>query len=308
MISVLGAGGAIGNELAKLLAARKEPFRLVGRAPKPMAGATETIAADLTDQEQANRAVAGADVVHLLVGLRYNRRVWAEAWPKVMRNAIEACKRAGARLIFFDNLYLYGKVDGVMTEETPVNPCSRKGEIRAAVAEALIDEWKQGALTGMIARSADFYGPDTANSVANILVFNPLAKGRKASWLVDDSVPHSFTYVPDAAASLVELAGRDSAWNQTWHLPTRGHPPTGKEFVAMAARALGVAPRHRVLTRPMLKVAGWFDGNVRESYEMLYQNDAPYLFDSGKYAREFGFAGTSYEEGTRQTAARSRVV
>jgi hypothetical protein len=45
-----------------------------------------------------------------------------------MDNAIEACKRARAKLIFFENVYMYGKVSGPMTEETPFNPCSKKGE------------------------------------------------------------------------------------------------------------------------------------------------------------------------------------
>jgi nucleoside-diphosphate-sugar epimerase len=303
MIAILGAGGAIGNELVKLLADRREPFRLVGRTPQAAPGAAQTIAADLTDRNQAILAIAGAQVVHLLVGLKYDRAVWADAWPRIMSNTIEACKRTGAKLVFFDNVYMYGKVNGAMTEETPFNPCSRKGEIRAAIATSLIDEWKAGSLTAMIARSADFYGPETKNSVPNMLVFGPLAKGSKASWLVNDTVPHSFTYTRDAAASLLELTGRQNTWNQTWHLPTTGNPPTGREFVAMAARALGVPPRHRVLSRPVLKVAGWFDAEVRESFEMLYQSDSPYLFDSSKYAREFGFAGTSYEEGIRRTAA-----
>jgi nucleoside-diphosphate-sugar epimerase len=308
MKTILGAGGAIGNELVKLLAARKEPFRLVGRAPRAVPGATETVAADLADREQAIRAVAGSHVVYLLVGLKYDHALWADAWPRLMGNTIEACKRAGAKFVFFDNVYLYGRVSGTMTEETPVNPCSKKGETRAKIAAALIEEWKSGALTGMIARSADFYGPDTRNSVPNLLVFGPLAKGRKASWLVNDAVPHSFTYTPDAAASLLELAGRESAWNQTWHVPTTGNPPTGREFVAMAARALGVPPKHRVLNRPMLIAAGWFDSQVRESYEMLYQSDSAYLFDSGKYARAFGFAGTPYADGIRATAAGFRAM
>ena len=51
-----------------------------------------------------------------------------------MSNSIEACKRAGAKLIFFDNVYMYGKAGGPMTEETPFNPCSKKGEIRAKIA------------------------------------------------------------------------------------------------------------------------------------------------------------------------------
>jgi nucleoside-diphosphate-sugar epimerase len=269
MLTILGAGGAVGNELVKLLAAKNQPFRLVGRNPKATPGATETLAADLTDRDQSVRAVAGSSVVQLLVGLKYDRRVWQDMWPRIMSNTIEACKRAGAKLIFFDNVYLYGRVSGPMTEETPFNPCSKKGEIRAKIATMLINEWKSGALDAMIARSADFYGPDARNAVANLLVFQPLARKRKASWLVNDAVPHSFTYTPDAAQSLMQLAGRPNAWNQTWHVPTTPSPLTGRDFVALAAKEFGVVPRHRVLSRPMLRVAGWFDPLVAESYEML---------------------------------------
>ena len=306
MITILGAGGAIGNELVKLLAARKEPFRLVGRNPRPAPGATETVGADITDRDQTIRAVAGSKVVHLVVGLKYDHELWQEVWPRVMQNTIEACKRAGAKLLFFDNVYMYGKVGGPMTEETPFDPCSKKGEVRAKIATALINEWKAGSLTGMIARAADFYGPDTLNGVPNLLVFQPLSRNQKASWLVNDSVPHSYTYTPDAAQSLVRLAERATAWNQTWHVPTTPNPLTGKEFVTLVATEFGVTPKYRVLSRPMIRFAGWFNPLVGESYEMLYQSDSPYIFDSTKFAREFGFTGTAYADGIRATAASFR--
>jgi nucleoside-diphosphate-sugar epimerase len=303
MITILGAGGAIGNGLVKLLAARNQPFRLVGRSPRPAPGATELLAADLTDKGQTVSAVAGSSVVYLVVGLKYDHRVWQEMWPRVMSNAIEACKRSAAKLVFFDNVYMYGKASGAMTEGTPFNPCSKKGEIRARIATLLINEWKSGSLTGMIARAADFYGPDTRNGVPNLLVFEPFSRKKTPSWLVNDSVPHSYTYTPDAAQSLVLLTERATAWNQTWHVPTAPDPLTGREFIALAAKEFGVAPRHRVLSRPMLRLAGWFDPLVAESYEMLYQSDSPYLFDSSKFAKEFGIAGTPYAEGIRSTAA-----
>src|SRR5260370_1015998 len=129
MVTILGAGGAISHELVKLLAARKHPFRLVGRNPRTVPGATETVAADLTDRVQTIHAVAGSSVVHLLVGLNYDHKVSQEMWPRIMSNTIEACKRAGAKLIFFDNVYIYGKVSGSMTEETPFKPCSKTGEV-----------------------------------------------------------------------------------------------------------------------------------------------------------------------------------
>src|SRR5579864_5588489 len=163
LTTILGAGGPISNELVRILSAKGLPLRLVSRNPKPAAGA-DTQTADISDQQQAIRAVAGSAVVHLLIGLKYDAKVWKELWPRIMANTIEACKRAGAKLIFFDNVYMYGKVAGPMTEETPYAPASRKGEIRAQIATTLMDEVKRGKLTAMIARSADFYGPaDDAN-------------------------------------------------------------------------------------------------------------------------------------------------
>ena len=306
MITILGAGGAIGNELVKLLAERNQPFRLVGRNPKMVPGAADVHAADLSDKDQTIAAVKGSTVVFLLAGLKYDHRLWAEAWPRIIANSIEGCKRAAARLVFFDNVYMYGRVNGTMTEDTPFNPSSAKGEVRAAIATSLMNQWKSGALTAMIARSADFYGPGTRNAVPSVLVFEPLAKNQTASWLVNDTVLHSYTYTPDAAQSLLMLAQRESAWNQTWHVPTAPKALTGKQFITAAASELGVAPRYRVLNKLMLRVAGWFNADIRESYEMLYQSDSPYIFDSSKFANAFGFGGTPYAEGIRATAASFR--
>jgi nucleoside-diphosphate-sugar epimerase len=304
LTTILGAGGPISNELAKILIANGTPLRLVSRNPKAQAGA-EIVAADITDLQQAIKAVAGSSVVHLLVGLKYDLRIWQEVWPRIMANTIEATKRAGAKLLFFDNVYMYGKVDGPMTEQTAYAPVSKKGAIRAQIATTLMDEVKRGRLTAMIARAADFYGPaDAQHGMPNVLVFDAWTKGSKAAWMINDSVPHSLTYTPDAARGVALLAERDSAWNQIWHLPTAAPAPTGKEFIAMAAQAFAVKPRHRILNRGMIKVGGWFNPMVRELYEMLYQYDSPYLFDSSKFAREFGFGGTPYGEGIR-AAARS---
>jgi nucleoside-diphosphate-sugar epimerase len=198
---------------------------------------------------------------------------------------------------------MYGKVHGPMTEETPYHPTSKKGEIRAGIATNLVNEWKSGELTAMIARAADFYGPGVSRGIPNAMIFDPLNKGQKPMCLVSDALPHSYTYVPDTAQALLTLAETPSAWNQTWHLPTAPHPLTGREFIVAAAEAMGKPPKYRVLSRPMVKVAGLFNSDIREVYEMLYQNDSPYLFDSSKYARAFGFAGTPYAEGIRATAA-----
>jgi len=301
--------------LLKELVSTGQSVRLVSRNSKLVEGAKEAVSADVSNLDQTVSAVAGSTIVHLVVGLKYDEGVWRELWPRIMSNVIEACKRANAKLIFFDNVYMYGRVSGPMTEETPFNPCSKKGEIRARIATTLNNEFKAGKLTAMIARSADFYGPHARTSVANILVFEKISKGATALWLVNDSLRHSFTYTPDAGKSLALLANSDSAWNQTWHVPTASDPPTGKEFIKVVAREFGAEPRHRILSRPLIKIAGFFDSDVRQSYEMLYQSDSEYLFDSTKFSKAFGFQPTSYAEGSRATAlaykladARPRVL
>ncbi len=192
MHTILGAGGAIGLELVKELAQRGQQVRLVGRNPVLVPGAAEAVSADISELDQTIRAVLGSTFVYLLVGLKYETKVWRELWPRIMRNAIEPCKIAKSKLVFFDNVYMYGRVTGRMTEECPFNPCSKKGEIRAWIATMLLDEIKAGRLSAMIVRSADFYGPNARTSVANMLVFDKFAKRSKAACLVSDSLPHSY--------------------------------------------------------------------------------------------------------------------
>ena len=303
MHTILGTTGTIGKEVTKELVKKGKPVRVVSRNPKVIPGATELATANIIDPNQTMEAVAGSAIVYLVIGLKYDTKIWRQQWPLIMRNTIEACKKARAKLIFFDNVYMYGKVHGAMTEETPFRPVSKKGEVRAQIAQMLLDEIKAGNITGMIARSADFYGPKVKNSVFNILVFEKFAKGQKANWLVNDTVRHSFTFTSDASKSLIVLAESEEAWNQTWHLPTAPNPLTGKEYIQLAANQFGVPPRYQVLNKMMLRLGGLFDSNIRESYEMNYQYEFDYIFDSSKYNKRFNFNPVSYTEGVKITAA-----
>ena len=148
MQTILGANGAIGRELAKTLAGLNQRVRQVSRTPQKVNSSDEVITADLLNPNTTAQAVAGSDVAYLVAGLQYNTAVWREQWPRVMRNVIDACKRHGTRLVFFDNVYSYGHVRGVMTEETPFNPTSRKGEVRATIATLLLDEMRSGKSAG----------------------------------------------------------------------------------------------------------------------------------------------------------------
>lgn len=300
MQTILGAGN-LGRELALVLPHYTNRIRVVGRNPQKINPQDELFIADLTDAEQTMAAVKGSDVAYLTVGLRYHTKTWQEQWPVVMRNVINACKIHKTKLVFFDNVYLYGKVDGWMTEDSPIRPASKKGQVRAEIAEMLMEAVRSGQLQALIARCADFYGPNVPTSAVSIMVFDNLRQGKKAQWMLNADVKHSLTYVPDAARALALLGNTEAAYNQVWHLPTDKNALTGKEFITLAAQAFGVRARYTVLSRWMLYIIGLFIGAVRENMEMSYQNDSDYLFDSSKFNRAFNFKVTSYQEGIMAT-------
>ncbi len=300
MQTILGVG-TVGTELAKALTTYTKNIRLVGRNPKKVNQNDELFQADLTNLEETIRAVEGSEVVYLTVGIPYSTKVWERDWPIVMQNVITACKKHNAKLVFFDNVYMYGKVSGWMTEETPIKPSSKKGEVRARVAEMLLREVRNGKLKALIARSADFYGPNTPTSVLSVMVFGNLKKGKKPQWMVNDEVKHTFTYVPDAVRAMALLGNTESAYNQVWHLPTDKNALTGKEIIKFATEAFRVKSQHTLLSKGMLRMAGFFIGIVRENMEMLYQNESDYLFDSSKFEHAFKFQVTPYKDGIIKT-------
>ena len=301
MQTILGANGVIATELAKALPQYTSRIRLVSRNPKKVNETDELFPADLLNAGQTEKAIEGSDIIYLTAGLTYNIRIWQEQWPVVMKNVIDGCKKHNARLVFFDNVYMYGRVNGWMTEETPVNPCSKKGVVRAQIAGMILEEVKNGKLTALIARSADFYGPNTPLSFINAMVFDNFKKGKKAQWLISDRFKHSLTYTPDAGKATALLGNTPTAYNQVWHLPSDPNPLTGKEFINIAAKEWGIKPSYMVLPKWMVTIVGLFMGIIKESIEMLYQNDSDYLFDSSKFNKTFDFKYTSYFEGIKES-------
>ena len=302
MQTILGANGVIANNLSKHLPRYTNEIRLVSRNPKKINDTDQLMKADLLDAQQTADAIKGSKVVYLTAGIPYRTAIWRTQWPIVMQNVIDGCKRHNARLVFFSNVYPYGLVKGKMTEETPFNPCSKKGEIRATIETSLLNELKNGNLLAQIVRAADFYGPHTPLSYLKVMVFDNLAKGKKAQWFISDQLKHSFTYTPDAGKATALLGNTDHAYNQVWHLPTDQNTLTGKEFMDMAAKAFGVAPNYMVLKKWMVQMAGLFIGDIKEMTEMLYQNEHDYLFDSSKFEKAFDFKLTTYQEGLAEVA------
>jgi nucleoside-diphosphate-sugar epimerase len=299
--TILGANGSIASELLPVLLRHNEKVRLVSRTPKPVEGA-ETMAADATNYEQVLKAVEGSAIVYLLIGLEYKIDAWREQWPKIMRNAIEACKATNAKLIFFDNVYMYGKVDGPMTEETPFKPVSKKGKVRAAIANMLLNEMKAGNIKALIARAADFYGPGAgAKSVVGVLAFDKLIKNKTPQLFVSSKTLHSYTFTTDAAEALYILSQHEEAFGQTWHMPTASPALSGNELVHLIADATNNPHKVQTIPKFIISIAALFNGLMKELKEMLYQNEYDYIFDSSKFDKAFNYEPTSYKEGIQKT-------
>jgi len=302
MHTILGANGVIARELSRSLVAYTSAIRQVSRHPRQVNPTDETRVADLLDAQATVDAVAGSEVVYLVAGLQYRTSVWQEQWPLVMRNAINACKVHGAKLVFFDNVYAYGRVEGTMTEDTPFNPISKKGEVRAKIATMLLDEMHRGNVRAMIVRAADFYGPGAVQSFSHVTVFERLLAGKAPQWIGNPNAVHTFMFTPDAGRAVAMLGRSTEAYGQTWHLPTTREPLTVADFIRLACDLAGQpAAKLQVVPPLVLKLMGFFMPVLRENKEMMYQFEYDYRFDSSKLESAFGLHPTPYREGIGKT-------
>ncbi len=298
METILGAGGPVSNALAQIFIKENTPVKLISRREVKLGGSSTWQKADLLSKTELSKAVKGATVIYMCAGLQYKIKVWQAQWPVIMRNIIEVTKENNARLIFFDNVYMYGLVNGHMTEDSPYNPISEKGKVRAQIANMLMGEVKKGHLKATIARAADFYGAESLNSFYDAMVLNKYSKNQRAQWLGNANTKHSFTSVPDAANGIYLLGKHPESDNQIWHLPT-APALTGKEFIKIAADAFNVAPKFSSINKLMLRLAGLFSPVIGGTVEMFYQYDHDYIFDSSKFEKAFSVKPTSYQEGVK---------
>ncbi len=299
MHTILGAGGPVANALTRELSNHNETIRLVSR--KPIVNAHKNITwrkADLLNYAEVLEAAKGSTVIYLCAGLVYDKEIWKTQWPVIMQNVINVAKETKARLIFFDNVYMYGLVNGSMTENTPYNPCSAKGEVRAKIATMLMDEVKAGNINASIARAADFYGTETGNSFFDMMVLANFSKNKKAQWLGSPAKLHSFSYIPDMGKAMYLLGQHPESDNQIWHMPT-APALTGKQFIDMTARIYEVKPQYFAINKFLLWAYGLFNKVVMGTVEMYYQYNHNYNFDSSKFEKAFNFRPTSYEDGIK---------
>ena len=299
---VFGATGAIGGAVVGELVRAGRRVRAVSRSGQAPEGA-QGAAADASDPAQAARMAAAASVIYHCANPPYTQ--WPELFPALTSSILGAAESSGAKLVFADNLYAYGPVDGPLREDLPAAAHGRKGQIRAEMAAQLLAAHRDGRARVAIGRASDYYGPHGTASTAGQTVFGRILAGKRPQWPGRLDQPHTFHYLPDIARGLLVLADRREADGQVWHLPA-AEPLTAQQFFDMIAQAAGqpVPVRASIATPALLAVAGIFSPLLREMRETTYQFRAPFVIDASKFEAAFGhLEPTPHRDAVQRTVA-----
>jgi nucleoside-diphosphate-sugar epimerase len=300
---VLGSGGGTGRAIVDELVRQGRRVRAVSRSGRVagLAPSVEQIAADLYDVASATEAVAGASVVYHAAQPPYAE--WVGNFERLNASVASAAGAAGARLVFTDNLYMYGPGGSPMTEATPQRATDRKGAQRIRLAADLLARHDRGEVEVAIGRSSDYFGPHGVNTGVGERAFGALLSGKAAAGVGSIDQPHSFSYLPDLARAMVVLGDRDEAAGRAWHLPVT-EPITVRALVERAAGLAGVPPKVRVDGPLALRLAGLFVPMAREVGVVLYQWTEPFISDWSAFEAAFGpFKRTPLDEALAATVA-----
>jgi nucleoside-diphosphate-sugar epimerase len=299
---ILGAG-PLGQAVMRALVRRGTPVRMVnrsGKLPLNLPAEVELAGADLYQPDEVRRVTREAAVVYHCASPAYAQ--WTQHFPALQASLLTGLRGSRARLVVGDNLYMYGPVVGRIHEDLPYAAQTKKGSLRARLAEGLLEAHAQGQVQVTIGRGSDFFGPGVRGSLAGEQVFGALAQDKPAALLGDVDQPHTYTFIDDFGEALVALGARDEALGQAWHVPNAETIST-RQFVTLAAEALGVQPRMMVAGALIMRVLGLFTPAVRESIEMAYQVTRPFVVDDSRYKQAFGDHSTPLSAAVRQTAA-----
>ncbi|RAJ77287.1 nucleoside-diphosphate-sugar epimerase [Chitinophaga dinghuensis] len=301
MQTILGANGQIAIALAQeLIQHYTDDIRLVSRHPVKINSTDTLFPADLMDPVLTAKAVAGSDIVYFTVGLPMDTPLWVAQFPIIMRNVIDACKQHQAKLVFFDNTYMYPQNDDVLTEDTPFAPVGTKGRIRGQMANMLLEEIASHQINAVICRAPEFYGPGKTQSITNSLIFDKIRQHKTARVLWRDDTIRTLIWTPDASRATALIGNTPDAYDQTWHLPCDDQQITYKSFIATAAEIYQRELPYKVIPGWVLKTGALFNRQLKEIKELLPRYAHNNIFDSSRFKQRFpAFHITSYEEGIR---------
>jgi nucleoside-diphosphate-sugar epimerase len=299
---VLGTG-PIGRETAAELAARGRRVRMVNRSGQlaDAPAGVEVVAADLYDPAQVRRVAESAYAVYQCAQPGYTQ--WQEKFPPLQASILEGASAVGAKVIIADNLYMYGPVAGKLHEGLPYAATTKKGRVRAQMAEAALAAHRDGKVRVALARGSDFFGPYGQGSAMGERAFIPALKGKSASLIGNLDTPHSFTYVPDFGKTLAILGERDEALGRAWHVPNDRPDITQREFMNLVFREIGLPPKMSGMGKTMMRLGGLFIPEAREGIEMMYEFDEPFVVDSSQFEQAFGVKATPLAESIPATVA-----
>ena len=301
-LHVVFGTGAVGmsvmDELVQRGPRRVRMVNSSGRARVPHG--VEVVGGDATDEAFTREVSEGASVVYFALNPPYNR--WPELFPGLQAGVLEGAASAGAKLIAMENLYMYGPTYGrPLTEDLPYAANTRKGRVRAMMSKELMEAHKSGRVRVAIGRASDFFGPRVLASAAGEQVFGRAVQGKSAQVAGDPDQPHTYTYTPDIGKGLVILGEHEDALGRPWHLPSP-ETVTTREFVRMVFEEAGGEPtKMQRAPKPLLWALGLFNPSLRETLEMLYEFEEPFVVDHSAFARAFGDHATPLREAIRET-------
>ena len=299
-LHVIFGTGPVGRWTARALVDQGLAVRAVnrsGRRPELMPAEVEVVAADAADPAQAIAAAEGASTVYQALNPPYHR--WHELFPGLQAGALAAAEAAGAVYVSIENLYLYDS-SRPMSEDSPVAPVSKKGELRRRMAEEVMAAHERGEVRAVALRSSDYYGPGVTGSSFGEPVFGNLVAGKKAQVGGSLTQPHSFAYIEDVGRAAAELGMRDDVLGRVWiapHAPAR----TQGEMVEAACALLGIPPAVTAVSPLMMRLAGVFIPGARASVEMMYEFTGPFVVDSSRVERELGLRATPVDAALERT-------
>ncbi len=298
-LHVIFGTGPLGQAVMRELLTRNVRIRMINRSGKAtVPESVEVIGADAYDSQNTCAVTQGATVVYQCAQPAYTQ--WQTLFPKLQSSIVQGVAAGSAKLIVGDNLYMYGSVKGLLREDLPNAAKTRKGRTRAQMAEALIEAHQQGIVRVAIARGSDFYGPGVLDSVMGDRVFPAILAGKTASAVGNLNLPHTYTFIDDFGKALVILGEQEEALGQIWHVPN-AETITTRELLTLAFKEAGHLPKMSGMGKFMMRLGGIFIPGARETVEMMYEFEQPFVVDHSKYVQAFGNHATPIDKGIRRT-------
>ncbi len=303
-LHVVFGAGPLGRSVVNELVRRGETVRVVSRSGQMVEApqSVELRSGDLYNAAVVRDLTQGAAVAYQCAQPHYHE--WAQKFPPLQAAIIEGLAGSGTKLVIGENLYMYGDTGGrPLAEDLPYAATTRKGKTRAAMAEAALAAHKAGKVQVTMGRGSDFFGPWALGSALGERVFYPALAGKAASFTGKLDLPHTATYIEDFGRALVILGDRDEALGRAWHVPNHRPQITQRQFAELIFAELGQPVKASGMGKTMLRIGGLFIPEARETVEMFYEFDKPFVVDSSQFERTFGVYATPIEEAIKATVA-----